>query len=301
MAASAASEVSESPVLSLLNKRIRNLRQKFNCISRMEEAIAQGKLINEQEEVLRSKPAVTVLIDELEKLRQPLSQVVSEELSLAAQKHQLSSDSAPANNHPQTPEDNNHDERNNDRPDLGAAEDLLNLLYFGSLFDIKPQSDFTATMLARTHERGCCRTYDCVTDYATTDLLGERDLDLILTLGGLLILLPVDSSLSHKNALQRCIEHAELWLANADRPIEPNSNVTCKYSNVTCLHEGEDREERKLREMEGNRERRKTKRKKLKANTIILHQVHPAHFIKGTYTDTLQCLGNPHHLCQTPP
>ncbi|XP_059446013.1 uncharacterized protein LOC132177631 [Corylus avellana] len=227
MAASAASEVSEGPVLSLLNKRIRNLRKKFNRISQMEEAIAQGKLIKkEQEEVLRSKPAVTVLIDELEKLRQPLSQAVSEELSLAAQNHQLSSDSAPANDHPQTPEDNHHDERNNDRPDLGAAEDLLNLLYFGSLFDVKPQSDFTATMLARTHERGCCLTYDYVTDDATTDLLGERDLDLISTLGGLLISRPVDSSLSHKNALQRCIEHAELWLANADRPIEPNSNVT---------------------------------------------------------------------------
>jgi hypothetical protein len=237
MAASAASEVSDGPVLSLLNKRIRNLRKKFNRISQMEEAIAQGKPINkEQEEVLRSKPAVTVLIDELEKLRQPLSQAVSEELSLAAQNHQLSSDSAPAptpaNDHPQTPEDNNHHERNNDRPDLGAAEDLLNLLYFGSLFDVKPQSDFTATMLARTHERGCCLTYDYVTDDATTDLLGERDLDLISSLGGLLISRPVDSSLSHKNALQRCIEHAELWLANADQPIEPNSNVTCKYCRI---------------------------------------------------------------------
>jgi hypothetical protein len=64
------------------------------------------------------------------------------------------------------------------------VEDLLNLLYFGSLFDIKPQSDFTATMLARTHERGCRLTYDYVTNDTTTDLLGERDLDLISSLGG---------------------------------------------------------------------------------------------------------------------
>lgn len=227
MAASAASEVSDGPVLSLLNKRIRALRKKFNRITQMEEAIAKGKPINkEQEEVLRSKPGISALIDELEKLRQPLSQAVSEELSLAAQSQQLSSDSAPTSDHPQTPD--NHHERNNDRPELGVAEDLLNLLYFGSLFDVKPQSDFTATMLARTHERGCCLTYDYVTDDAT-DLLGERDMDLIASLGGLLISRPVDSSLSHKNALQRCIEHAELWLANADRPIEPNSNITCKY------------------------------------------------------------------------
>ncbi|XP_062160300.1 uncharacterized protein LOC133867561 [Alnus glutinosa] len=225
MAASTASEVSDGPVLNLLNKRLRALRKKFNRIAQMEEGVAQGKVINkEQEEVLRSKPVVSALIDELEKLRQPLSQAVSEELSLAAQHHQLSSDSAPANDHPQTPEDH-HDERNSNQPDLHVAEDLLNLLYFGSLFDVKPQSDFTATMLARTHERGCCLTYDYVTDDAT-DLLGERDMDLIATLGGLLISRPVDSSLSHKNALQRCIEHAELWLANADRPIEPNSNIT---------------------------------------------------------------------------
>jgi hypothetical protein len=228
MAASTASEVSDGPVLNLLNKRLRALRKKFNRIAQMEEGVAQGKVINkEQEEVLRSKPVVSALIDELEKLRQPLSQAVSEELSLAAQHHQLSSDSAPANDHPQTPEDH-HDESNSNQPDLHVAEDLLNLLYFGSLFDVKPQSDFTATMLARTHERGCCLTYDYVTDDAT-DLLGERDMDLIATLGGLLISRPVDSSLSHKNALQRCIEHAELWLANADRPIEPNSNITCKY------------------------------------------------------------------------
>lgn len=225
MAASVASEMSEGPVLSLLNKRLRALRKKSNRILQVEEAVAQGKPINkEQEEMLRSKPAVSALIDELEKLRQPLSQALSEELSLAAQRHQLSSDSAPATDLGQTPDDHPH-ESSDDRLDVGVAEDLLNLLYFGSLFDVKSQSDFTATMLARTHERGCCLTYDYVTDDAT-DLLGERDLDLISALGGLLISRPVDSSLSHKNALQRCIEHAKHWLANSDLPIEPNSDVS---------------------------------------------------------------------------
>ena len=69
------------------------------------------------------KPAVLALIDELDKLRQPLAQAVAEELSLL--------------------------------------------------------------------------TYDYITDDAT-DLLGERDL-----LGGLLMSRPIDSSLSHKNALSR--------------------------------------------------------------------------------------------------
>ncbi|XP_028792563.1 uncharacterized protein LOC114748353 [Neltuma alba] len=215
MAATAASEITDGPVLSLLNKRIRALRKKMNRILQMEESIAQGKIINkEQEEVLRSKPAVSVLIDELEKLRQPLSSAVKEEVDLALQNHRVSPDEQP-----QKADDFNHP----------GVEDLLNLLYFGSLFDVKSQNDFTSTMLTRTHERGCCLTYDYVTDDAT-DLLGEKDLDLISRLGGLLISRPADSRLSHKNALQRCIEHAKLWLAKADQPIESNADVT--YSGL---------------------------------------------------------------------
>ena len=71
------------------------------------------------------------------------------------------------------------------------------------------QNDFSSTMLTRTHERGCF-----IDD--ATDLLGERDLDLILKLGGLLISRPVDSSLSHGNTLQRCVVHTKLWLQNSD-------------------------------------------------------------------------------------
>ena len=177
----------------------------------MEESIAQGKPINkEQEDVLRSKPFVSAAIDELEKLRQPLSVALSEEIELAAHRLNPKSDSSVV------PEASNE-----------MLEDLLHLLYFGSLFDVKPQNDFTATMLTRTHERGCCLTYDYVTDDAT-DLLGERDLDMISMLGGgLLISRPVSSSLSHKNALQRCTEHAKLWLANSDQPIDSSFNVSC--------------------------------------------------------------------------
>ncbi|CAL5431114.1 unnamed protein product [Camellia sinensis] len=102
----------------------------------------------------------------------------------------------------------------------------MNLLYFGSMFDVKSQNDFTSTMLTRTHERGCCLTYDYVTDDDAADLLGERDLDLISMLGGLLISRPVDSSLSHMNALRRCIEHAKQWLSNSDHPIDSDPNVT---------------------------------------------------------------------------
>lgn len=183
----------------------------------MEESLSQGKSLNsEQQEVLRSKSSVLVLIDELEKLRQPLSSALTEELELATQtKNDARETKTQAENSEPRPSGENSD----------VVEDILNLLYFGSLFEVKTQNDFTSTMLTRTHERGCCLTYDYVTDDAT-DLLGEKDLDAISGLYGLLISRPADSSFSHKNALRRCIEHAKLWVSKAQQPIDPNVDVT---------------------------------------------------------------------------
>ncbi|ESQ34350.1 hypothetical protein EUTSA_v10007745mg [Eutrema salsugineum] len=218
--ATASSDAGEGPVMALINKRLRALRKKYNRITQMEESISQGKTLNkEQQEVLRSKPAVVVLIEELEKLRAPLSAAVSEEISLATtQHHRESSDQTPACVQVNIPEESHSD---------GDAklEDLVNLLYFGSLFDVKSQNDFTSIMMTRMHERGCCLTYDYVTDDAE-ELLSDRDLDLISNLWSMMISRPVDSSLSHKNALERCIEHAKLWLANSDQPIESNCNIS---------------------------------------------------------------------------
>ncbi|KAA8533027.1 hypothetical protein F0562_032856 [Nyssa sinensis] len=235
MAATAASDVADGPVLSLINKRLRGLRKKYNRILQLEESIAQGKPIHkEQEEVLHSKPSVSASIDELEKLREPLSAAIAEEINLAVQRHQVSASPSLTGAESAVTEDDNGKEKEQTMDDIehqtnrehAVVEDLLNVLYFGSMFDVKSQSDFTSTMLTRTHERGCCLTYDYVTDDDATDLLGERDLDLISMLGSLLISRPVDSSLSHKNALQRCIEHAKLWLTNSDQPIDSDSNVT---------------------------------------------------------------------------
>ncbi|KAK0573092.1 hypothetical protein LWI29_002868 [Acer saccharum] len=223
MAANAAlSETSDGPVLSVINKRIRGLKKKYNRIVQMEESVSQGKTLNkEQEEVLRSKPHLTAIIDELEKLRAPIASALSEELSVNQQQQPPSP--APAAPAPENDDDGIDpvDHSNQD----SSVSDLLNLLYFGSLFDVKSQSDFTATMLTRTHERGCCLTYDYVTDDAT-DLLGESDLDMISMLGSLLTSRPIASSLSHKNALQRCIEHAKLWLSNSDQPVDSNTDIT---------------------------------------------------------------------------
>ncbi|KAK7309558.1 hypothetical protein RJT34_06382 [Clitoria ternatea] len=206
-------DATDGPVMSLINKRLRALRKKLNRILAMEESVSQGKPLNkEQEEVLRSKPSVLALIDEFEKLRQPLASALTEELNITRE------------NKPETLAENSGsgEHVHSNVNDVGV-EDLLNLLYFGSLFDVK--SDFASTMLTRTHERGCCLTYDYVTDDAT-DLLGEKDLDSISALRGLLISRPADSSFSHKDALERCAEHAKLWLAKSEQPIGANADVT---------------------------------------------------------------------------
>ncbi|CAA7036173.1 unnamed protein product [Microthlaspi erraticum] len=153
----ATSETTEGPVLAIINRRHRALHKKQKRITQMEESISQGKTLNkEQEEVLRSKPAVLVLIEELNKLRDPLSTAVSEEISLATQ-------------------------------------NLVEILYFGSLLDVKCQSDLDSDSISKLRS---------------------------------LIMSRVDSSLSHKDALDCCIDHAKLWLAKSDKPIESNSNVS---------------------------------------------------------------------------
>ncbi|KAL0421197.1 UNVERIFIED_CONTAM: hypothetical protein Slati_3142600 [Sesamum latifolium] len=227
VALSSSSEMgSDGPVLNLINKRLRALRKKLNRITQMEESVSQGKTLNkEQEETLRSKPSVLAGIDELEKLRQPLSQAVNQEIELALEKNKQSPET--------TTEERTEEEgtvepgADGEKDGVSAVSDLLSLVYFGSIFDVKTLMRAQDNMLTRTHERNCCLTYDYVTDDdAEGDPLQEWDLDLIAMMGSLLISRPVNSSLSHKNALQTCVEHAKLWLEKSEQPIDPNLNIT---------------------------------------------------------------------------
>ncbi|KAL2253485.1 UNVERIFIED_CONTAM: hypothetical protein Sindi_0143200, partial [Sesamum indicum] len=227
VALSSSSEMgSDGPVLNLINKRLRALRKKLNRITQMEESVSQGKTLNkEQEETLRSKPSVLAGIDELEKLRQPLSQAVNQEIQLALEKNKQSPET--------TTEERTEEEgtlepgADGEKDGVSAVSDLLGLVYFASIFDVKTLMRAQDNMLTRTHERNCCLTYDYVTDDdAAGDPLQEWDLDLIAMLGSLLISRPVNSSLSHKNALQTCVEHAKLWLEKSEQPIDPNLNIT---------------------------------------------------------------------------
>uniref|UniRef100_A0A8I6X8G6 Uncharacterized protein n=2 Tax=Hordeum vulgare subsp. vulgare TaxID=112509 RepID=A0A8I6X8G6_HORVV len=153
---------------------------------------------------MRSKPTLAAVIDELERLHAPLVVAVAEEVSASVPPAPASSASGSDS----------------------SVQDLLALVYFGALFNVKPQSDFIATMAAREHERSSCITYDCVGDDAV-DLLVEGDLDVVSAVAALVAACPASAvDVSHRDALQACAHHARLWLARADEPIHPGSSVT---------------------------------------------------------------------------
>lgn len=212
-AAAMAAEATDGPVLSVVSKRLRALRKKYNRITQMEESLAAGKTLNrEQEEVLRSKPVVAALIDELERLRPPLASAVAEELS-----------SRPAPAPAPAPAASSSDSDS-------SVQDLLALVYFGSLFDVKQQSDYVSLVYTRELERNSCLTYDYVGD-DPEDSLAEADLNAVAALASLAASRPpAAAGVSHRDALQACAHHARLWLRRADEPIHPDSSIT--YAGV---------------------------------------------------------------------
>ncbi|KAI3496364.1 hypothetical protein L1887_38725 [Cichorium endivia] len=147
-------DVTHGPVLTLIYKRIRNLSKKLDRIKQMEYSIAlcRSNINKEQEKLLKSKPAIIGAVNELEKFRQPLSVAVEKQISLALRRRQAT--------------------------DV-AVDDLLSLIYFGSLFDVKSECELESMMLTREIERDCCLAYDRVADEDAADFLEERDLDLI--------------------------------------------------------------------------------------------------------------------------
>lgn len=295
----------DGPVLTMMSKRLRALKKKYNRILQIEENKRQGKTVNkEQEDVLKTKIAIAALIDEYEKLRQPLISAVKEEVAerekelLAAtleRKQEEESvcegehESAAAGNvdsEPRTEAGNcvgeeaekpveahgsgsgigTSDEAHEAHPSAtqsqdvtdsekekltevekesfvrvsesvvpenvfseGDVSDLLKLLYFSHLFDVRSQGEAPSLMWTRVHERSSCLSYDFVTDDSTTPLI-EADLDALSLFGSMLTSRPPNETLSHRDALQRCIEHARQWLRNSDLAIQLDSHTS--YSRL---------------------------------------------------------------------
>lgn len=294
----------DGPVLTMMSKRLRALKKKYNRILQIEENKRQGKTVNkEQEDVVKTKLAVAALIDEYEKLRQPLMVAVKEEV-LEREKELLAErekdlveledeveepeqveasvvveegDLAEAGNGdveigveahesggangsvtekeglvdvvvpPQSQNVSGSEEEKAsvevEKESIVTAEgesqenvfsegdvgDLLKLLYFAHLFDVRSQGEAPSLVWTRVHERSSCLSYDFVTDDSTTPLI-EGDLDALSLFGSMLTSRPPNETLSHRDALQRCIEHAREWLQNSDRVIQLDANTS--YSRL---------------------------------------------------------------------
>ncbi|XBI73856.1 hypothetical protein VPH35_067514 [Triticum aestivum] len=186
-------EIKEGPVLSVVSKRLRVLRKKQNCIAQMEESVAAGKMLNqEQKELMHSKPVMPRSLTSLSEL--------STVPAPAAGSSSFGSDL--------------------------SIQDLLALIYFGSLFYVKSPNEFIATMVACKNERSSCITHGYVWD-DTVELLVENDLDAVSAMAALAAARPSSADgVSHHDALQACAHHARLWLTRADAPIHPGSSVT---------------------------------------------------------------------------
>ncbi len=337
----------DGPVLTMMSKRLRGLRKKYNRILQIEESKAQGKTVNkEQEDVLKTKIAIAALIDEYEKLRQPLLLAVKEEVAErekelmaatlgrreeedsgceadlgeaaaavpAVTSGQLETMGGSSSSNggggaeavgtdkeveegggvgdygnggggggsaagsdllqssrdlsaPENVERSDSEEQgktavveDEDKETIlreyeqysssgttttaaaaesawlqqkverrfsdGDVAELLKLLYFAHLFDVRSQADAPSLVWTKVHERSSCLSYDFVTDDATTPLI-EGDLDMLSFFGSMLTSRPPNVTLSHRDALQRCIEHAHNWLLSSDRDIHSDAQISC--------------------------------------------------------------------------
>ncbi|KAL3849302.1 hypothetical protein ACJIZ3_011184 [Penstemon smallii] len=167
----------------------------------MVESLFQGRTLNkEQEKTFRSKSSTLARIDQLEKLRQPLLQALTREVWIDL------------------------DKKRRKKLIVDNVSYMLHLIYFGSVFYVKTLMSDEDNILTRTHERSCSLTSEKLKDDDDAGELGSR----------LLISQPVNSSLSHKKSLEKCVEYANIWLAYSAQPIEPNSNITCMKKFFHC-------------------------------------------------------------------
>jgi hypothetical protein len=276
-----------------MTKRLRALRKKYIKILQIEESKSQGRSINrEQEEVLKLKPSVAALIDEYEKLRDPLAVAVKEELSehekeLAEARDREAREAAEAGSKEESVEPKEEEEEGEggeeeeeeeeakerhgaaeivgegieagkergisdahdqkaalqDSVDASAVDsnsskaasgnrsgsdvaDVLTLLYFSQLFDARAHGEGSSLIWSKVHERSSCLSYDFVTEDSPSPLL-ETDLDDLALFGSLLTSRAPNATISHRDALRLCIEHANRWAQNSDSAVREDLGVTC--------------------------------------------------------------------------
>lgn len=227
---------STSPVVALMNKRLRNLRKKLVRIQGVEASQAEGKSLNkDQQELLASKAAVEVLIDEYEKLQKPLTDALKEEVGSRGKEVAEAQAAAKAAEEKLAEEREKAESAEAAKAAENEVEEVLKLLYFAQLFDVRSQQESSMLTFMRVRERQACLSYDY-----NESSLDEEDLDAIAQLGKLLT--SRTQNVSHQAALRMCIDTARSWLAGQSESIGGDS-ITCEQIlgafqpvfNYTCI------------------------------------------------------------------
>lgn len=208
----------DGPVLTALAKRVRAVKKKLNRITETEAAVSAGKEINaDQQELLKAKPGLVAVIEELDKLHEIFKEAVKEELDLAAEEYQQIVAQAQVVEPPAPVEPVLEPvitpppvEEAQVEPAVDTAaivrstkEKILELLYFSQLFE---EHGHWSTL----RERQACLTYELPEGRRLTD----QDLIRLAHLGKSLITRVPDQLVSHKDALQQCNELADKWLTD---------------------------------------------------------------------------------------
>mmetsp|Transcript_39289 Transcript_39289/g.93058 ORF Transcript_39289/g.93058 Transcript_39289/m.93058 type:complete len:436 (+) Transcript_39289:121-1428(+) len=225
------------PVSVALSKRMRAIKKKLNKAEQIEQAVAAGKEINEdQTEVMKSKPSWVAVIDELGKLEGLLKDAVDEEIKIARQAWE---EEAAAGRGKDTEAEERAAEQEQPQQPPAAAEEsaqaggkdslqeclqeIIPLIYFSRMFE-KTAKDLlsidpieremcirqlTQNENVKEAERYACQSW---VNQACADKLKEQDMDLIVQFGKLLTCRPAGQIISHEAAIEQCCSLAKKYL-----------------------------------------------------------------------------------------
>ena len=229
-----------SPVMSFLQKRLRNTRKRLRSVEELEVKSAAGRGLNaDQLASLATKPALLAVLDELEKLEDAIQIPLAEELQAAKQKA-VASIPPPAPFPPIKPDTEWIKERQaavaavadhtRQEAAITAAKDtkaaikaavsqsissLIEILYFSNTFDM--YSNYLAQM--ERHAVLECAAYQSVNSLTMEDLEG-------LVFCGRLATTRPYAPISHAEALEQCKKVAM-------RMVHENGNLTIQGLSLT--------------------------------------------------------------------
>mmetsp|Transcript_948 Transcript_948/g.3401 ORF Transcript_948/g.3401 Transcript_948/m.3401 type:complete len:510 (+) Transcript_948:202-1731(+) len=248
-----ADDIDACQVEAVVGKRLRALKKRLEKGKKIREAKQEGREINEQqEEVLQTMPTLELLIEELEKLREPLAKAKNEEVAKAIKQDRQLQEQKTARKQqqqapPPAPESKDQlslaDARRREEDVVHAEREraaathkqqlkaLLELLYFARLFDLAAPED---AILGKQMECQACLSYEYADPerVANGDLLTIDDLGALATLGGLITTRPQDVALSHEMALVSCLEHATAWIEASTGPEPARTSGSVDYNRL---------------------------------------------------------------------